>query len=94
LERLGEAGVPAGPVLSIGEMLEHPQTLARDMVVDVEHGKLGPMKTVGFPVKFSETPATIRRGAPVLGEHTAEILGEAGYSESEIADLRGAAAVL
>ena len=94
LDALGQAGVPAGPVLTIGEMLEHPQTLARDMVVDTTHTKLGSVRTVGFPVKFSETPATIRRGAPTLGEHTGEILREAGYAESAIADLMGSGAIL
>ena len=84
LERLEAAGVPAGPVLSIGDMLEHPQTVARDMVPEVEHTKLGAMKTLGAPVKLSATPATVRRGAPLYGEHTREVLQECGYSEQEI----------
>ncbi len=89
---LEEAGVPAGPVASIGEMLELPQTLARDMVVEVQHSKLGPVRTVGFPVKFSETPISIERGAPLLGEHTREVLAELGYTDEEIEELIGSGA--
>ena len=84
LERLEAAGVPAGPVLSVGEMLADPQTKARDMVVEIEHQRLGPVQTIGFPVKFSETPAAIERGAPMLGQHTTEVLLELGYADSDI----------
>ena len=90
---LEEGGVPAGPVASIGEMLELPQTLARDMVVEVEHSKLGPVRTVGFPVKFSKTPTSIERGAPLLGEHTPEVLAEVGYADEEIEELKRSGAV-
>ena len=86
---LEEGGVPAGPVASIGDMLEFPQTLARDMVVEVEHSKLGPVRTIGFPVKFSGTPVSVERGAPLLGEHTREVLAELGYSGGEIEELIG-----
>ena len=74
-------------------MLEFPQTLARDMVVEVEHSKIGPVKTVGFPVKFSETPTSIDRGAPLLGEHTQEVLADLGYTDGEIETLKRSGAV-
>ena len=89
LARLEAAGVPAGPVLSIGEMLTDPQVLAREMVVEVEHSRLGRMKTLGPPVKFSATPGEVRHGAPQLGQHTREVLKEYGYGDADIAALTG-----
>ena len=94
LERLEAAGVPAGPVLSIGEMHADAQTLARAMIVEAPHGRLGPVKTLGAPVKFSETPAAVRRGAPMLGEHTREVLAEHGYAPAEIDKLAKSAAII
>ena len=94
LTRLETAGIPAGPVQSIGDMLKDPQVLARDMVVEVEHSRLGPVKALGSPVKFSHTPTEIKRGAPLLGEHTREILCEYGYSDSEIDSLAAAGDVI
>lgn len=78
------AGVPAGPVHSIGEALSHPQTLARNMVVDLEHTEAGPTKALGCPIHFSATPTRITRPAPMLGEHSREILHGYGYSDAEI----------
>jgi crotonobetainyl-CoA:carnitine CoA-transferase CaiB-like acyl-CoA transferase len=87
-------GLPAGPVLSVGEMHADPQTLAREMIVEVEHSRLGAVKTLGPPVKFSATPASVRRGAPLLGESTREILLEYGYSPDEIDTLAASGAIL
>jgi len=93
LAAFDEAGVPAGPVHSVGEALSHPQTLAREMVVEQEHPQAGPVRTIGMPVKFSATPASYRRAAPRLGEDTSEILAEFGYSEREIDELIAAGVV-
>ncbi len=94
LSRLEEVGVPAGPVFNVNEMHTDPHTLARDMVVEVEHSRLGPVKTLGLPVKFSETPGKVASGAPVYGQHTREVLAEYGYEDSEIDALIDAGAVV
>jgi crotonobetainyl-CoA:carnitine CoA-transferase CaiB-like acyl-CoA transferase len=94
LAALEAAGVPAGPVLSIGEMLEHPQTRAREMVAEVSHARLGAVRTLGLPVKLSSTPGGLRRGAPLLGEHTREVLLEHGYREEEVDALVAAGTVV
>jgi crotonobetainyl-CoA:carnitine CoA-transferase CaiB-like acyl-CoA transferase len=78
------ADVPVGPVNSIGEALEHPQTLARGMVVDLVHPEAGPTRAIGCPVHFSETPTAVERPAPLLGQHTRELLRGYGYDDAEI----------
>jgi len=78
------AGVPVGPVHTIGEALSHPQTLARNMVVDLVHPQAGPTKAIGCPIQFSRTPTQITRPAPMLGEHSRELLKEYGYQDSAI----------
>jgi crotonobetainyl-CoA:carnitine CoA-transferase CaiB-like acyl-CoA transferase len=77
-------GVPVGPVNTIGEALTHPQALARDMVVDLVHPQAGPTKALGCPIHFSETPTEITRHAPMLGEHTRELLREYGFDDAQI----------
>ncbi len=87
LGRLADAGVPAGPVLDIPQMLAHPQTAARDMVPDVMHPIAGRMRTLGLPVKFSETPGGVLHAAPRFGEHTREVLAEFGFEPDVIESL-------
>jgi crotonobetainyl-CoA:carnitine CoA-transferase CaiB-like acyl-CoA transferase len=82
--RFDEAGVPAGPVNSIGEALTQPQVLARDMVVEVEHPKMGRIRTLGCPIKFSRTPSAVAGPPPLLGEHTRAILKTVGYNDGDI----------
>lgn len=94
LERMEAAGVPAGPVLDVTQMHAHPQTIAREMVPRVSHPVAGDMRTLGLPVKFSATPGAVRNAAPVFGEHTREVLAEAGYSAAEIAAFLDAKAVV
>jgi len=69
-------GIPAGPVMNHVEVFNDPQTLHREMVVETQHSKLGKTKTIGVPVKLSKTPASIRKGAPLLGEHNQEVLSD------------------
>ncbi len=94
LARLEAGGVPAGPVLDIAEMHEDPQTLARDMVVSVEHPQAGRVETLGLPVKFSETPGRVARPAPLYGQHSREVLAEFGYDGLQIAALIAEGAVV
>ncbi len=94
LERLERAGVPAGPVLDIAGMQADPQALARGMVTQAPHTRVGAVKTLGHPVRYSDTPAEITRGAPLLGEHTVEVLAQHGYSETEIASFVAEGAVI
>lgn len=88
------AGVPVGPVHSIGEALTHPQTLARDMVVELDHPQAGPTKALGCPVHFSATPTAVTRHAPLLGEHTREVLREFDYSDTDIDALLSAGVIV
>jgi crotonobetainyl-CoA:carnitine CoA-transferase CaiB-like acyl-CoA transferase len=94
LERMDEAGLPAGPVMDICEMHRDPQALARGMIVETEHPLAGTVKAIGPPIKFSETPGGVARPAPLLGQHGPEVLTEHGYSPERIARLREAGALI
>lgn len=82
---MDKASIPCGPVLSFGEAVEHPHFVAREMAVEQDHPTLGKIKVMGDVIKLSETPGSVYMPAPVLGQHTAEILN---LSESEIALLK------
>ena len=84
LAAMGAAGIPAGPVLSVGEALHHAQSTARNMLTHVEHPTAGRVPTIGPPIKLSESPASVRGPAPLFGQHTREVLREAHYEEAEI----------
>ncbi len=87
LAALEAAGLPAGPVLDVCEMHQDPHAIARDMVVETKHATLGPVKTIGLPVKFSGTPGGVVHGAPIYGQHTREVLTEFGFDDAEVAAL-------
>jgi crotonobetainyl-CoA:carnitine CoA-transferase CaiB-like acyl-CoA transferase len=85
--------VPCGPINDYAQVFSDPQVLSRDMVVEIDHPTLGRVKTLGSPIKLSATPPDVRRRAPLLGEHTDDVLREAGYGEADIRSLRVSAVV-
>jgi crotonobetainyl-CoA:carnitine CoA-transferase CaiB-like acyl-CoA transferase len=93
LEQFERGGVPCGPINDYAEVFNDPQVKARSLSVEVEHPTLGSLRTLGTPLKMSETPLEVRRRAPLLGEHTEEVLREAGYSEGEVLALRQSGAI-
>ncbi len=93
LARLEREGVPSGPINSYPEALADAHARSRGMVVELAHPEAGPLSALGVPVKLSETPGAVERAAPLLGEHTAALLTELGYSAAEQQALRASGIV-
>jgi crotonobetainyl-CoA:carnitine CoA-transferase CaiB-like acyl-CoA transferase len=87
-------GIPFGAINSIPQVVEHPQVKARGALVEVDHPRAGKVRMVGVPVRLSETPGSVRTPAPMLGQHTEEILEKLlGLGAEEIAALRAAGVI-
>lgn len=87
IEYLNKAGVPCGPIYSVDQTFADPQVQHQEMMLEIEQPS-GKVKTLGFPIKMSATPAALRRPAPQLGEHGSEILRGLGYTQAEVEALR------
>jgi len=94
IEVLEAEGVPCGRINSIADVAADPQALAREMVVELEHPRAGRTRALGLPIKLSRTPGKVSRPAPVLGQHTREVLEEFGFSRAEIDSLVGSGAAV
>ena len=93
LELLRAADIWCGPVYGYADLVEDEQIRHNGTFVEYEHPTEGKVKTPGFPIRFSKTPSRVERGAPVTGQHTAEILKEAGYDDATIAALAEGGAI-
>ena len=93
IDVLNAAGVPCGRVLTYPEVFEDPQTLAREMVCEVDHPGRGPVRMLGFPMKLAEAPCAMRAPAPELGADTEDVLRALGYDAQRIAALRGSGVI-
>jgi formyl-CoA transferase len=85
--------IPCGPINDYAQVFADPQVVAREMVVEVEHPSRGTIRSLGSPIKMSATPPNVRRRAPMLGEHTDEILASVGYASDDIKALRASRVV-
>ena len=93
VEILETAGVPCGPIYNIEQVYADPHVQSREMSVALEHPKAGGIRNIGVPVKLSDTPGSVRTPAPLLGQHSDEVLDQYGYDESEIAALKDSGAL-
>lgn len=94
LVKLEAGGVPAGPVYDVKEMSEDPHTIARGMIAKVPAATGGEHSVIAHPVKYSADPTSIRRGAPLMGEHSREVLAEFGFADDEINSLIDSGAII
>lgn len=86
-ELMNQFDVPAAPILTRAEVIKHPQVLATEIIMEYTHPVAGRLRQARVPSRFSDTPPDIPRGAPSLGEHTAEVLAEIGYDQAAQASL-------
>ena len=86
LKIFDDNGLPCGPINSINEMFEDPQTIEREMIIEVDNKKAGTSKAIGMPIKFSKSKTEKSKGAPNLGEHTKEIMKIFDYNDEQIED--------
>lgn len=93
LKLFEEAGIWAGPVYGYADLVSDPQIAHNGTFVEYEHPTEGRVKTPGFPIKFSKTPSKVERGAPLAGQHTREVLQEAGYDAAMIDRLEKAGVI-
>ena len=85
--------IPCGPINDYHEVMNDPHVRARDMVIETDHPSLGRIKTLGTPIKMSESPLAPGRPAPLLGQHTDEVLRQAGYNDEELTAFRNEGAI-
>jgi crotonobetainyl-CoA:carnitine CoA-transferase CaiB-like acyl-CoA transferase len=90
---LVEKGVPCGAVEDWTSFFNDPQVAAMEMTQQTEHPQIGPARVTGVPIDFEKTPGSIQRAAPILGQHTEEVLKELGYDDQKIADLKAAGVI-
>jgi crotonobetainyl-CoA:carnitine CoA-transferase CaiB-like acyl-CoA transferase len=87
IDVMSKVGIPAGPINTVGEILEDPHIRAREMIAELTHPEYGPLKVLGIPVKLSATPGVVENAPPKFGEHNREVLAMLGYDEQQIANL-------
>jgi len=87
IKAMSGVGIPAGPINSVGEILEDPHIHAREMVAELTHPQYGPLRVLGIPIKLSDTPGIVENAPPMFGEHNREVLQKMGFSEKEMAGL-------
>ncbi|MCA1826747.1 MAG: CoA transferase [Myxococcales bacterium] len=93
VDALQKAGVPCGMVQTYDQVFDDPHLNARGFFPEAPHAKLGPVKQIASPMRMSETPTRMTRAGPLLGEHSAQVLGELGYSRQEIRALAAAGVI-
>jgi CoA:oxalate CoA-transferase len=87
IKAMSEVGIPAGPINTVGEILEDSHIHARQMVAELTHPQYGPLRVLGIPIKLSDTPGIVENAPPMFGEHNREVLQKLGFTEKEVAEL-------